>query len=201
MSFRLCGVRFELSFYFFALLAAFFVFEPDGAAGAGALSAVIHESGHLAAMLLSEGVSVDRISVGVCGLRIQSRNAALSRPWPIICVAGVIANLCAFIVISLLLLLIDSSFCRILASANLLLGALNLLPVEAMDGGQLLRILLCKRLPPERCDAILFGVSLCFLIPLSIAGLLLLINTRYNFSLLILCMFLLCSAIFEYFRT
>lgn len=199
MSFRLWGIRFDVSFYFFALLAAFFILEPDSVTACGAVAALLHEAGHLAAMLLVPGGEVERVCITACGLRITARLRGQYKGWLPVCIAGAAANLLTAAVTLPLGLAISSPFLTVLASANIFMGAVNLLPVEPMDGGQALRALMLRCCSPELADKICAAVSLTVLIPLIAVGLWLLMGTRYNFSLLFLGLWLLAGVLGEYF--
>ena len=198
MSFRLGGIRFDLSYYFFALLAAFFILEPDNITACGALSAILHEAGHLAAMMIVPGASVERVTISACGLRITARFRYRQCGWGFVCIAGAAVNLLLSAFLLPAAALTGSRFLSVFASANICIGVLNLLPVEPMDGGQLLRALLLRIASPERADRVCFVVSLLTLVPLICAGLWLLMKTRFNFSLLLLGMWLLGGVLEEY---
>ncbi len=199
MSFRLLGIRFDVSFYFFALLAVFFVLGPDSITRAGAIAALIHESGHLAATLLVPDGHVERVSVTACGLRIRARLRGSFKGWIPVCVAGAAANFLAAALLFPAALQGSSRFMAVLASANICMGAVNLLPVEPMDGGQLLRAATLRCTSPRCADRICTAVSFAALIPLIACGLWLLMGTRYNFSLLLLGLWLLGGVLGEYF--
>lgn len=199
MSFRIWGIRFDISFYFFALLSAFFIFEPDNITACGAIAAVVHEAGHLAAMLMVPGGHVERVSIGVCGVRITARLRGQYEGWVPVCIAGAGVNIIIAAVCMPLALLTKSHFLSIFGSANICMGAVNLLPVEPLDGGQLLRAIMLRHLSPELADRWCFWVSLLTLVPLVCVGLWLLFRTQYNFSLLILAVWLLSSVLEQYF--
>lgn len=198
MSFRIKGIRFDVSYYFFALMTAFFILEPDSVTACGALAAAVHESGHLLATLAVPGGRVERVRVGVCGLCITTRLRGSCRGWVPVCVAGAAVNLLLAAVLFALAHLLTDQFIPTLASANLCIGAVNLLPVEPLDGGQLLRALLLSRVSPENADRISFSVSIITLLPLLCVGFWLLMRTRFNFSLLMLGLWLLAGILGEY---
>ena len=77
------------------------------------------------------------------------------------------------------------------AIANLMIGAMNLLPIDPLDGGQALHALLCLRLREETVARVGTAVSVLALLPLAIAGFLLLLRSRYNFSLLLVGCYLM----------
>ena len=198
MSFRIKGIRFDVSFYFFALLTAFFLLEPDSITACGALAAAVHESGHLAAMLAFRGCRVEQVRIGVCGLCITANMRGNQRGWIPICVAGAAANLLLTLITLPLLCFSSGTFATAFASANMCIGIVNLMPVEPLDGGQLLRAILLRKTSPEQADKISFWVSIIFLTPFIIAGLWLLMKTRFNFSLLMLGLWLLAGILGEY---
>lgn len=199
MSFRIGGIRFDVSFYFFALLTAFFILEPDNITACGALSAVLHEAGHLAAMLVVPGTSVERVTISACGLRITSRTLSQKNGWSLVCIAGVAVNFLLSILLLPAALITGNHFLSVFISSNVCIGVLNLLPVEPLDGGQLLRALLLRIAPPEETDRICFSVSLFTLVPLICIGLWLLMSTHFNFTLLLLGLWLLGGVLDEYF--
>ena len=198
MRFRIKGVRFEISFYFFALLAAFFILEPDNTTACGAIAAFLHECGHLVAMLIVPGSQVERVCIGACGVRISAQMRGQYKRWIPVCTAGAAVNLILAALSLLPALLCGNHFLSVFASANICLGAVNLLPVEPLDGGQLMRALLLRCASPEKADHVCFVISLLTIIPLVCAGLWLLMRTRFNFSLLILSLWLLGGVIEQY---
>jgi len=198
LSFRLLGIRVDISFYFFALLTAFFILEPDSATACGALAAVLHEFGHLAAMLIVPGGKVERISITACGLKITARLCGQFKGWLPVCAAGAAANFIAAITFIPLTHIGSGNFASVFSSANICVGVINLLPIEPMDGGQILRTVLLRFTVPERADRICCAVSFSVLLPFLCAGLWLLMQTRYNFSLLFLGLWLFGSVIEEY---
>lgn len=77
------------------------------------------------------------------------------------------------------------------AGANLALGIAHSLPIEPLDGGLALRYLLRQRhgaLWAEKASRI---VSAAFLFPLAALGFLIVLRTRYNYSLLALSVYLM----------
>lgn len=75
--------------------------------------------------------------------------------------------------------------------ASLGLGLLHSLPIEPLDGGLALRSLLSLRLGPRRAGRFATGVSLLFLFPMAVLGFLILLRTRYNFTLLAMSLYLM----------
>lgn len=198
MRLRVGGIRLDISFYFFALLSAFFILEPDNITASGAIAAVLHECGHLAVMLLVPHGHVERISIGACGVRITARLRGQYSGWIPICIAGAAVNLSLAAIFLLCSLAVQSTFVTVFASANLCLGVINLLPVEPLDGGQLTRALLLRFFSPQTADRLSFAISIATLIPVCCVGFLILMKTQYNFSLLLLSIWLMGGVLNEY---
>lgn len=80
---------------------------------------------------------------------------------------------------------------------NAALTLFNLLPVSGLDGGRILECVLLKSFSVEKSEIILCVTSLVVLIPLTVAGFLTLVKSRYNFSLLLLSVYLLILLVFK----
>ena len=92
---------------------------------------------------------------------------------------------------SYVVMLLFSRQSHIFAQASLTLGIFHCLPIEPLDGGLALRALLSSFLKSERAEKITFIVSLVLLFPLAVLGFLILLRTRYNFSLLLMSLYLM----------
>ena len=180
MTLSIGNCRVTVGFLFVAVLAFFFSIDTYGMAGPGIAAAALHECGHLAVLALV-GEPPKAIRLHAFGAEIVRRGeprgylreAAVD-------LAGPCANLfllggCA----------IAGFGAKKFAAANLLIGALNLLPVDPLDGGQALHALLCLRLREETAAHIVTAVSVLTILPLAVAGFWLLLRSRYNFSLLL----------------
>ncbi len=162
----------------------------------GIAAASVHELGHIIAIILTEGTSVSRISVGALGIKMAAADA---NERPIIILAGVISNaLICLLCIPLLYFERTRDLSVQMAAANTCLAMCNILPIEPLDGGTLLRYFLDRRLPPQSADRAVFAVSLAALIPLAAAALFAVMQSRGNFSLLILCLWLLAGILRRY---
>lgn len=75
--------------------------------------------------------------------------------------------------------------------ANLVLGMLHSLPIEPMDGGMAFHALLRARMKGERADKLCFAVSLGLILPMAVLGFVILLRTRYNFTLLAMSLYLM----------
>ena len=83
-----------MNFYFFALLCAAAFFDRSGVMQWGLLAALLHECGHLAAMLLIPGQSPGKISITPFGMKIEnSPLSEFARGNSVVLAAGSVVNL------------------------------------------------------------------------------------------------------------
>lgn len=163
LEFRLCGVPCRVSLLFPALLTALLLSQPDGLAAACLLASLIHEGGHLLAMLWWR-VPPRECVLGLFGLRIRlgphlaayGRNIAVA-------LAGPAANGAAAAVLWY-------AGVPQTAAVHLALAGLNLLPVSVLDGGEILRCVLCLRGRERASDRVVRAVSLLVILPMLAMG-------------------------------
>lgn len=131
-----CGIRCRVSLLFPALVTALLLSQPDGLAVSCLLASLIHEGGHLLAMVAA-GVPPRACTLGAFGVRMNIDNQLINyKKNLLISLAGPLANGLAAVI--LLLLRVPNT-----AMVHLVLAVLNLLPAAALDGGEILRCGLC----------------------------------------------------------
>ena len=131
LEWRVGGIQCRLSLLFPALMTALLLWQPDGLAVSCLIASLVHEGGHLLAMLLL-GVPPQKCTLGAFGIRIDLRNALVGYGRNvIISLAGPMANGLA----AAILFAVRSPNAAVV---HLGLAALNLLPASALDGGELL---------------------------------------------------------------
>lgn len=155
------------------------------------IAAAVHEIAHIVAFaacgeriekirLLPFGISVSLCSVTDVSC-VKEIVAAL---------AGIVANTVfgfAALAVGKTENVLGSEF---FAACNFALAAVNLFPVLPLDGGRALYFLLLTRHSPRRAHIVTVVVSFVFLVPLTVLAVLLVIKTGYNFSLLMICVYL-----------
>lgn len=143
MRFKYRGVRVYISPVFLAALSLFLLWDRTGLGGQMVLAAVLHELGHLFAMALL-GEAPLALSFHCFGIRITRAGGRLL-PWrqeAALYAAGPMAN---FVFAAAALFWKKPG----VAAVHLCLGAFNLLPAGALDGGRLLALLLDRRFSPR----------------------------------------------------
>lgn len=183
LEFSVCGVRCRLSLLFPALLTALLLCQPEGAAVSCVLASLVHEGGHLLAMVLV-GVPPEDCTLSAFGARIRMNHQKIGYKENIlISLAGPLAN-----GLSAGLLLWWGRL--VPAVAHLTLALLNLLPSAALDGGQILRCGLCLMGLEPLAHRVVRVLSAAVLLALATGALLLFFRGSGNLSLLVVCGYL-----------
>lgn len=187
LSLSLGGCRLHFKFSCFALLAFCCLFAGFPSGASFCLAAAFHEGAHLAVLfcLGAPPRSAEFSALG-CRMVLDPEKRLSYRRNALVSLAGPAANLLSF---GLLALLGKGSLP--FAQASLALGAFHSLPVEPLDGGLAFRALLSGFLEEKTTGRVSFCLSLALLLPLAVLGFLVLLRTRYNFSLLALSLYLM----------
>lgn len=193
MTLRLGNCKISINFYFFALLTVSSLIDDSGMLSSGIFAAALHELGHIAAMRVLCGSLPEEIRLSALGLRMKCPPTPSGWRWAAVASAGAAAN-CAGALIAAALPGCGLSF----AGANIALAAINMLPVEPLDGGEILRTALYSRLSPDTAESVSLAVSAAVLIPLAALGVWILLDSPGNFSLLILSLWLLAGVAARY---
>lgn len=188
MKFTLKGCKITINFYFFAISAIISFFDSSGMMICGIVSAILHEFGHLIAMMIiPEQIPVE-VSITPFGMRIKNNPVAEF-------MHGRIIVLAAGSAVNLALAVIFMPIIPRFSAMNFILGAINLLPVDTLDGGGIIKNLLCQRFSEKISEYILTIISIVILTVLAFIGVYILFRTRYNFTLLGMALWLLVSVI------
>lgn len=176
--------RFRVSCLFFAVSAVLLIVDQSGVALAGLMASLMHETGHLTAMLLCRQPPC-AITLGIFGMRVEyPAQACLSYGRSaFISVSGPAVNLLTAG------LLLRKAYHSPLFWIHLSLGVFNLLPVDALDGGQCLKFLLLTRFQPERAEKAVTVLSIFFIFLLTLLGIALFCISGYNFTLFLFALY------------
>lgn len=150
------------------------------------LAFIIHEAGHLLAMKLCSckprGVIISSFDVKI--LESGRFRVPLFKDI-VITLAGPLFNLTAFAC--------TFSANRVFAGVNLCIGLFNLLPALSLDGGQVLYLILSKFFTADTCVRVINTATVIISAPLFFFGIMVLLNSPYNFSLLFIGIYLILS--------
>lgn len=184
------GIQFRISLWFPAAIIVMLTFDKTTLAAQCLLASVLHEGGHFLAMT-AVGDRPSRLCFGVFGVRVERHSGPLSYPKSaLVSVAGPLINL-----------LCCGWFWGIgnseAALVHGVLAGFHFLPILSLDGGEAAYALLCLVLKEEIAHRIMLVLSAVILFPLAVAGFLMLWKTGYNFSLLLLAIYLIALLIFK----
>lgn len=157
------------------------------------VAVILHETGHLIPMKFF-GKMPDKIKIMLFEIYISDRfrEKRTRKQNIIIILFGPFVNFICFILFFLIYLVCGGAFFN-LAIANLSVGLFNIMPVITLDGGQLLFLILTQRLTEESAQRVVNIITFIFIFPLFVLGFVLLFYSKYNFSLLFICIYLILS--------
>lgn len=181
MKLRIANLSIVIGYEAMAAMTAVLLLDRDNRVVFCFLAALLHELGHILMMLLCH-VRVRGIRLRLFDVLIEADNAPSVRADVLITVGGVVVN---FLFAALL-----CPFGMKYGLPHLFLGVFNLLPVMSLDGGHLLEICLEKTVSPRTAGIVLRVTTFVFLLPLMTAGLVVLFNSGYNYSLLVISLYL-----------
>ena len=157
---------------------------------AALLAAFFHELGHVAAIYLAGG-RVTAIRIEPFGGEIATGGTVPSyRGELFVSLAGPIVNFLCALLLFLPGMPVELS---LFGLCSLGLGMFNLLPMSALDGGDVLRTLLLLRLDPELSDRICRIVSAVFAVLFLVVSFVGWFLLRFNPTLILLSVYLLFS--------
>lgn len=189
--FQLGHCLIKIRFLFFAVLGFLLFSSMGNGAIFGLLAAVLHELGHLAVMYAFK-VPPREVCLNPFGIEIveQETRARSYGKDVLICLAGPAANGIAWLAGWIIQQGCGAAMEDWLL-ANLAIGLMNLVPIDSLDGGQALYAALCIRHSERFAGRMVLIVSFVILLPLTTAGFFLLLQSRYNFSLLLIGLYLM----------
>lgn len=192
MSIKLKDCRIYISFWFVTFLAVAAFLDKSGYVWCAVLASFIHELGHIIAMSIKNRLPKN-VNIGLFNVSIVDK-FHFTRDYSqdvFILLAGSVFNFISAVLMYLLFMIIESQAIVFLLFSNLLVGIFNLLPIYALDGGSILLLFLSLKFGQEKANLFVKLVSFIILIPLAFVGFLILLQSYYNFSLLIISCYLI----------
>ena len=193
MKLRIADVHIEISYTLICVAAVCVILNILEGLLCCAFAVIIHESGHLLAMLKC-GYAPEKIKISAFEIKIfdSKRQSRSEKQNFFIIFSGPAVNFICFISFYLLYLL-GNEFVLPFAISNLSVGLFNLLPVLSLDGGQLIFIILRQRVGADKAEKIVDIITFVTIFPLAVLGFIVLFESKYNFSLLFVCVYLIIS--------
>lgn len=192
MRFSFRGKDIEISFWFFAVVAIFASVSKNILAVFFILPVLIHESGHLLALAACR-VSIESIRFTAFGIDIKKKRQPGVSPVAelTIMLAGAAANLAA----AAGAYFFGSSQVMLFVSVNIAVAVFNLLPIGNLDGGEIARLASGYWFTPRTAFILSRLFSFLALVPLFAAAIFLILTPHRNFTLLLICVYLLTDVV------
>ncbi len=195
MKLKIAKINVEISFTLICVAGICVILGITGGFVWCAIAVLIHELGHLLMMIklgfLPEKIKISAFEIKIFDSKRQSRSEKQNF---FIIFSGPAVNFICFIPFYLLYLLGNEYFLPF-ALANLSVGLFNSLPVLSLDGGQIIFILLKRHMNPARAEKTVDIITLITIFPLAALGFMVLFKSKYNFSLLFICAYLIISLV------
>lgn len=181
MIFTLKNLKIEISFYFLIVIALIIINDQTNLSLYFAMSILVHELGHLLAIIYHK-IKINKICFKIYGIKIEISNNCKSSYIDIfILLSGSLANFLFS------LIMYSSNKNIVLTTINIIIGVFNLLPVESLDGGKILNILLTSHFSMKTADCVSTIVSVIFIAIFSAINFLFMIHGNFNITLTVLC--------------
>lgn len=201
LKFNVCGCKVCVSGSFFSVICLVLLFSNDRTTIISLFSAFLHESGHIAAMIIMKE-KIKKISFTAVGIYLEKSESDNSfyEKEAVISLSGIFVNAVLCFVSFLSYRFTCMQIFKDVLLINLIIGMFNLLPVRFLDGGRAAYYLMMKYFSEEKTEKISMIVSaviVAFLVLLNIG---LFYVEKINFSLIIVTVyliFLLLNHIFE----
>ncbi len=188
-----CGrITWEISYPLAGLMAAILILDTSMNVWLCFIAVLMHEGGHLA-MLYHCHTPPKHIRLSLFDIAIIDRQPYrhTTKQALTIALAGITVNFITALICFLLWHCTGWAWLPTFITAHLTLGCFNAMPVAALDGGQVLLLLLSCRFAPVTAERILTVISVICLLPMACLGFYLLLVTRYNFTLLLAALYLI----------
>lgn len=192
MEINLRQTKIKISFLFFAVLTLLLCYGVSNKIKLVLLFSLLHEAGHLFSVFLCSSNAYE-VSFGALGMTItkgSEKPGSYTRDF-IIAFSGPLVNIFFCILFSVMYYFNRNESLLLCTGINLFIALFNLLPVFSLDGGRMLEAVLYKKFSLKKAEAILKAVSFFTLIPMMTAGFTVLLKTGYNFTLLLISIYLL----------
>lgn len=180
IKFKNCTIK--ISFFFALAITVISVADKTNSAFFCLLAAAIHEAGHIAALLFFKEKPKE-IILTPFGIRIERKcyNNLSFLKEAVVAFAGPFVNI-------LFAIILHHTY---FAEINIAIAFLNLLPCDPLDGAKISENLLKTKLSAEKAEKISLIVSCVTVFPIAVAGFILLLKSRYNFSLLFVSIYMI----------
>ena len=188
MRVKLGGTTLRINISFAAAVTLTLILDESGLCAAALFCCIVHEMGHIACLLIL-GEKPQLIELSFYGIKLKRQSVSELKSFGeiIIYASGPAAN---FALSALLFAFGNADGIKTAAVNSLCVGLFNLLPCQPLDGGNILRCFLGRRMGEDRCEKICFCFFCVTVAPMAAAGITLLLKSG-NITLLAVSGYLL----------
>lgn len=190
MTFKIRNTYVKIKFLFVALLTFLMFASKDGVFMFCYAASMLHELGHIAAVYLC-GDKIDSIVFEVYGILIDKHENTSYFQQIFILLSGPAIN----IILGIIFAYIPVQWCGLFSKVNIVLGIFNLLPINGLDGGEVLLRTVEYFLGFRAANIISICVSILALFPIALVCFYNFLEQKNNYSLIIVFLFLVLSVI------
>lgn len=198
MTLRLFGIKISISFLFVLMLCFLLIVDATGFMSLSLFAVLIHETGHLLAMHFV-GCKPREINLQFLGLLIVGTPLTSPKQQFVVTFFGPFANIVTFCLFLALYFVSKLEVLLIFAAINLILALINLLPINGLDGGTLIFILL-ERFFGTKAKIIYAIISLAFSMAAVAFSTFLFFKIPQNPSLLLLSIYLFAISVIKFIK-
>lgn len=187
---KLFGITFGVSVGFMSLITFMLYVDKTGLMLPTAIATFLHEWGHIL-ILLAFRCKIEKISFRLGSVAVQGCYSLSTLKEALMLLAGPVANLLFFGVCYFALATTNNLIWLNYGLVSLVIAIINLLPIQGLDGGNLLLIFISQFLDLKNTDLVLKGVSFLACAVIILFGLYIFIFQRKNPSVIIFGIYLL----------
>ena len=163
MEFKIGSCNVVISPLFAVMICLILLIDATGVMLFGLFAVAIHEIGHLVFMLITRK-HIEKIVFQIGGIMIKSRGFSGYNSELLIAMGGCLFNFISFVITAGLLCNNYDEILLIFSAANFGLMIFNLLPINGLDGLDLIKIQLLKKYRPDKVKTICNAISLVVLV-------------------------------------
>lgn len=196
MKFKLFGTEIYVSFLFFAVLTLMLATDRTGLVVPTLFAAVIHETGHLFAMWAA-GCAPKSIRLIPASVQVTRPFNCRAKSEIAIALCGPAANAAVFAALYLNYKLSGSQNSLTFGALNLIICVFNLLPVNGLDGGTVLRELIACKTDIITAERTVKIITAALALVIFAGGVYLALRKRVNISVFIVAIYLFICCIIK----
>ena len=190
MDFKIGNCRICISPLFAVMLSLILLIDRTGIMLFGILSVIIHETGHLVFMFLTKK-HPEKVVFQLGGIIITSKKTASYNSELLIALGGCLLNFLACLTSGFIYLYNRNEMMFIFSAANFGLMIFNLMPINSLDGMDIIKFSLLKKYSLEKVRSVCNIISLCFLLVASFLSVYSVVTLGLNPTILICLLYLL----------